>query len=504
MEIGKYQATGRVITSYRDQQPTLLVDTLERLEEDYQVFDLEKIRPNLEKIQALEPRQIVEDISQHITQIYERIDIHLGNLLTLLTPLEIDFPGDKRIRGRLATINIGDTGTGKTTIVGKLCDAAKVGLAVSGMTASRTGITYGCEHDERRGWRIKAGAFLKMNRQILLVDEAQDLKSEDLKTMAEGFDSGLTRIDRIQNKIFESKTRVIFNCNPRHPKKIWEQRTMDSFRYGCQAIMGIFPQMMIRRIDLVLFSTAWDVNKEKIFFPTAPEGEPLVTPEDLQALVFFAWNLAPEQIIISPETAQYIREIAKYLCDKFGGADDLPIVYPEDFRKTMARLCVAYAILDLATDESFSQVTVTPGHVADVCEFLERVYGAENCNLQDYTKSYLSAHGLGDLEAIRTKIDAILAGSLDQKRRFHHLMHQLLQCQDDDRLRKNSLAEEFSVEGKTIQRDVRLFIEHRLIDSKTHTGYKPQPKLSRLINRLKRLDPEKYNFDSPYQEVYPD
>jgi hypothetical protein len=265
VEIGKYQAIGRVVTSYRDQQPTMLVNKLERQEEDYQAFNLEKVRPHLEKLQELEPRQIVEDISRHMTKIYERIDIHLGNILVLLSPLEIDFPGEGRIRGRLSAINVGETGTGKTTIVAKLCDAARVGQQVSGMTASRTGITYGCEHDERRGWRIKAGAFLKMNRQILIVDEAQDLKSEDLKTVAEGFDTGLTRIDRIQNKVFESKTRVIFNCNPRHPKKAWEQRTMDSFRYGCQAIQGVFAQMMIRRIDMVLFSTAWDVDKEKIF-----------------------------------------------------------------------------------------------------------------------------------------------------------------------------------------------------------------------------------------------
>lgn len=77
VEIGKYQATGRVVTSYRDQQPTLLVDTLDRLEEDYQVFDLLKSQPSLVKLQGLGPRQIVEDISRHITQIYERIDIHL-------------------------------------------------------------------------------------------------------------------------------------------------------------------------------------------------------------------------------------------------------------------------------------------------------------------------------------------------------------------------------------------------------------------------------------------
>ena len=42
VEIGKYQATGRVITSYRDQQPTMLIDTMERLEEDYQGFTVEK------------------------------------------------------------------------------------------------------------------------------------------------------------------------------------------------------------------------------------------------------------------------------------------------------------------------------------------------------------------------------------------------------------------------------------------------------------------------------
>jgi hypothetical protein len=372
------------------------------------------------------------------------------------------------------------------------------------MTASRTGITYGCEHDERRGWRIKAGAFLKMNRQILLVDEAQDLKSEDLKTMAEGFDTGLTRIDRIQNKIFESQTRVIFNCNPRHPKKMWEQRTMDSFRYGCEAIKGIFPQMMIRRIDLVLFSTAWDVDKEKIFFPTTQEGEPLVMPADLRALVFFAWNLKPEQIIIEPDVGQYIRKIAKYLCAQFGGSDDLPIVYPEDFRRTMARLSVAYAILDLATDDDFSKVIVNVGHVAEVCEFLERVYGARNCNLHSYTQAYLSAQGLGDIDKIQEKIDGIFIGETPAKRRFHHIMYSLFHCDEGSRLRKADLIDEFDVTAKTIQRDMQFFINHKLVEPNIQGGYKPQPKFFRMIEQLKQIDPVKYNFDVHHSELYPE
>ena len=58
VEIGKYQATGRVVTAYRDQQPTMLIDTLERLEEDYQGFTVEKYRPSLEKLREMTPKEI--------------------------------------------------------------------------------------------------------------------------------------------------------------------------------------------------------------------------------------------------------------------------------------------------------------------------------------------------------------------------------------------------------------------------------------------------------------
>jgi len=477
------------------------VDTMERVEEDYQTFSVEKYRASLEKLRQLAPIDIVDDISLHITKIHGRRDAHMANLFVPLSPLEIDFPGEGRIRGRTSAINVGDTGTGKTSVVQSICEAARVGLQLSGMTASRTGITYGCEYDERRGWRIKAGALLKMNRQILIVDEAQDLKSEDLKTMAEGIDTGLTRIDRIQNKVFESATRVIFNCNPRHPQKMWEQRTMDSYRYGCEAIKSVFPQMMIRRIDLVLFSTAWDVDKEKIFFPVVPEGEPLVSPEDLQALIFFAWNLKPEQIVIDTDTAHYIRKVAKYLSNKFGAADDLPIVYPEDFRKTMARLSVAYAILDLSTSEDFSQVIVTPGHVAEVCELLERIYEAENCRLDKYAKSYLQSHGLADLSEIRVKIDSILSSKQEKAWRFASIVCQLLKCQDGEKLRKADLVDELGVEKQKIQQEMRFFTKIHLVQL-TQQGYAPTPRMFRLFIKLEQTDPEAYNFEKVRDRLF--
>jgi hypothetical protein len=449
---------------------------------------VEKYRANLEKLRQMEPREIINDISAHVTKIYGREDHHLGNMMALASPEEIDFPEEGRIRGRVSGINAGDTGTGKTTIIQSLCETARVGLQVSGMTASRTGITYGCEHDERRGWRIKAGAFLKMNRQILIVDEAQDLAMQELKTMAEGMDTGFTRIDRIQNKVFESKTRVIFNCNPKHPRNPGEQRTMDSYQFGCEAIKGIFPQMMIRRIDIVMFSASWDIeNKDVIYYPEKPDCAQQVSAEDLRALIFYAWNLKPEQVIIDDNTAHYIRQVAKYLSEKFGGADDLPIVYAEDFRKTMARLSVAYAILDLATNDDFSQVIVNPGHVAEVCEFLERIYEAENARLDAYAEEYRRIHGLADHKKIEAGLIKVMQEGQDRRYRVLFILRELLK---NEAVKQKDLFDALGVSRQTVHRDMAFFTSFNLATSSTRHGYQRTPKLIRLVRRIEKESPE--------------
>jgi hypothetical protein len=503
--IGKYQVVGRVITSYRDQQPTMIIDKMERLEEDYQCFDLERSRPTLERLRAMEPQDIVEDLSLHVTRIYERDDLHLGVLLVLCSVLWFDFPGDGRIRGWLAGIIVGDTGTGKTTVSQSLFDFANVGDRVSGLTTSRTGLTYGCEHDERKGWRVKAGAFLKMSRQALIVDEAQDIKSDELKTMAEGIDTGVTRIDKIANKLFESQTRVLFNCNPRDQRKFWEQRTMDSFRFGCEAIKGIFAKMMIRRIDLVMYCANFDIeDKKKIFFPEKTDKVQQISTEDLQTLIFYAWNLKPEQIVIDEDTAKYIRRISQWMAERYGGTDELPIVYAEDFRKTMARLSVAYAVLDLATTEDFGQVIVNVGHVAEACEFLDRIYSAENCDLQRYAFTYRAAHGLEGLEEIKRDIDALLSlpETDERRRRFIYIARQLIQCGEGDQVRKGDLADEFGVEKKMVQRHMKFFQKHHLLSPKVQNGYMPVPKFFQVLRRLERLDPVKYSELNPLGKVF--
>ena len=438
--------------------------------------------------------EIGNDLSHHVTKIYQRHHLHMGVLLILCTPLWINFPGEGRIRGWINGVMIGDTGTGKTSISQGIFEFAGVGDRVSGLTASRTGITYGMDHDERKGWRIKAGAILKQSRQALIIDEAQDVPAEQIKTTAEALDTGHLKIDRIQHRTFESMTRTIFSCNPRDPKQFTEQKKMEDFRHGCHAVEGLFPDMMLRRLDLFLFASSGDIeDKSQIFNPPQDMEPQKVLRDDLRALIFFAWNLREEQILITPEVGQKIREESLRLSIVFG-CDAPPIVYPEDFRKTLARLSVAVAILDLSTNEEFTQVIVRPGHVTYAACFIDDLYRAENCRLDKHAKTWRESYQLGDLPGLTQEIDKVLAGDGVRKKRFMGIMGYLLRCTGKEKVRKADLADEFGVDKKTIQREMGWFVKNRLVRSNIQHGYSPKPRLFKMIGRLEKLDPQKYSF----------
>jgi hypothetical protein len=55
----------------RSQQPTLLVDNLEPLQEDWQSFDVDKARRLLRELQEVDWMDLLEDFAS-VTQIYER------------------------------------------------------------------------------------------------------------------------------------------------------------------------------------------------------------------------------------------------------------------------------------------------------------------------------------------------------------------------------------------------------------------------------------------------
>ena len=314
--------------------------------------------------------EILEDLMYNYTRIYERYDLHLAALMTLCSPRWIDLPGEGRTRGWMSSVIIGDTGTGKSNVVDTLLGTEsikrllpKIGYKVSGMTASRTGITYGLDRTDETGWKLKAGAMLKQNGQILSIDEAQDVPEIELKTMADAMDVGRLKIDRIVTREFKAETRCIFTCNPKDIYREANQKTMGAFPFGCKSVQGIFPQMMIRRVDMFAFAASYDLTPDFMIRKPGLAVPHVITPENYKALVHYAWNLKPEQVIIEPEIYELICKEAARLSAIFGGASDLPIVYAEDYRKSFARKCSSIAVIDLNSDDDFETIRVERKHV---------------------------------------------------------------------------------------------------------------------------------------------
>jgi hypothetical protein len=495
-KIGQYQATGFIQTHPKHQKPTIVIDTMEKQEEDWESFRLtNESRQLLSDIQKLDVTtgEFTQELMYAVTRIYGRHDLHLGVLLSLCSPRWIDFPGEGTIRGWVSTVIIGDTGTGKSEVTEKLFKYADVGYRISGSTASRTGITYSIDYDERRGWRIKAGAHLKMSGQALIVDEAQDLEEVDLKTMAEALDSGRLKVDRIQNKTFEAETRVIFVCNPRDPKRASNQKTIASYQYGCMSLTRIFPKMMLRRLDLAIFAASFDIkDKGEVYNTTLPENyHPAILPKHLQALIFYAWNLQPEQIIISNTVARLIRKESSRLSNIFGQCEDIPLVYPEDFRKTFARLCASLAVMDLSSRDNFQTITVTDDHVYFMSEFLTLCYKNKNCQLDKYSTAYARENVLAEEDLIFDRLKAELDNNSDRYGYMSGILAEIVKLDPDGREKLSNVnikdILEVELDRTTIFRLLRPWVDERLI--KSSRGYLPTAKLFQFLHWLKETHP---------------
>ena len=496
--IGQYQATGFIHSHPRNQRPTMMIDTIKKQAEDWQTFDLEKSRPMLRKIQKMDLMEIVGDIVDNITNIYNREDVHLGILLTLCSPQWIDLPGDGRIRGWMSSVLVGDSGTGKSVCAEKIMNHANVGYRVSGMTSSRTGITYAIDRDDTHGWRIKAGAMLKMSRQALIVDEAQDLDEHDIKTMAEAMDSGKLSIDRIENRTYEAMTRCIFLCNPKMTERTANQRTMDSFRYGCQSLLDIFPQMMIRRIDLGMFAARFDIeDKTKLYKRKKDTRENIVTEECFRSLVHFAWNISPKNIIITDSIGDIIRKKSFEMGEKFGQCIDLPLICPEDFRKTLARISTAVAILDLSSDDDLQTIIVRKEHVEWVVDaFLTPTYTALNCRLNQYSDQYKTQNILmeDEKEKLYQEFVAELnSAGKETAKRMLYMFKEVAEMDPNEMIKatQREFSEHLSCDIKTVRKDMAWFVINNLV--KSSRGYKPLNKCIIFYNYCLDKDMTKRN-----------
>ena len=476
---GAYRATGWVKSHPKTQQVTFLIESLEPQEDDFESFDVSEHVADLRAFQALSWAEKLKDLRDHVTRIYGRDEILAAVLLTYCSPRWIPF-NKETIRGWLVTAIVGDNGTGKSQTTQRLAEFVNIGDCFSALTGSRTGLSYALVEHKQKGWQVRIGRHPANSRKILIVDEAQHLPDSDIRTLAKAMEEGFLQIDRVQSKGYESQTRLILIANPR------KDRIMDTFAFGCEALGALFPPMIIRRIDLAVFANVGDLKE--LSFINRLQSEAVtrkITPDMLRAVIYWAWNLQPDQICF-PESAQrHCLERAEELSRTYGFAGGIPLVPPSDFRNKLARIAAAFAVVLVSASDDFSQLIIERKHVAAAAAFLSEIYSHENCGLHQYSEIKRKASQLWDYDRI---VQAFLKKLEDEQRTcqpesgcyFPQLIYAL---HTTETIRRDDLAEQIGCSLDTVKRCVKLLKQFNLLDS-TRDGYVKKPKFNKFLRRF--------------------
>jgi len=474
---GSYRAIGWVKSHPKTQQVTLLIESLEPLEDDFESFRVEGGAELLRAFRAIPWSEMLDDLTKHVTRVYERDELLIAILLAYCSPRWVPFNGEI-IRGWLIVSIVGDSGSGKTQTYSRIAEFVNVGDTFSGLTGSRTGLAYALSEHKQKGWQVKIGRYPANSRKILCVDETQHIPEWELRTISKGMEDGFFQIDRVQSKGYESQTRLIMIANPK------KDIVMDSFSFGCEALATIFPPTMIRRTDIAVFTNSGDLHD--LSFINRAHAEPgsrRISPEMLRTVIFWAWNLRPEQITFTPDAEAACLSLAEELSQIYGYAVNIPLITRSDCRKTIARIAAAFAVLQVSATGDFTQLIVERSHVSMAVGFLGKLYSHQNCGLDEYSRISRLGSEISDYDAIR---EAFLEKrenekhAAKEKETFPAIVFLLYTTKS---IRREDLAEQAGCSEDTVKRAVKLLKRFNLIDS-FKEGYVKKPRFNKFLRRF--------------------
>ena len=487
---GNYTAIGWIKTNPKTQQICFLAEKLKPLEEEFESFKLDdSSRADLKIFQKLSIKRKIKIIANQVLRLRKRENLILGILLTYFSPLQIYFNGEN-MRGWLNLLILGDSGTGKTAAVTRLGDFIGVGEIISGLTASRTGITYGLREFKGKGWQIKIGRFPANTKKILFIDELQYLKPEEIRTLGKGMEEGFITVDRIADHgSFDSRTRFIALANPK------DDKTMDEHMFGCESLKKLFDTAITRRFDLALFTSHTDIRNIEdlnVNIKDLNSGECPITEQIIRNCVFWVWTRKVNQIKFLPQAIERILTRTIELSYLFGDAQDIPLVAPGDFRNKLARLSTAFAAFSISSDENMKKIIVQPTHVDFIADFIRDIYSGEKCGLLEYSEIYLHKIQMEDYTEIKkileekkesekygTTLEIIEESNLSK---IEELLYTL---KVNNFIRREDLAEQIGISIRSVSSYISLLRKFNLIDSRKE-GYFKKPKFVKFLRKLAR------------------
>jgi hypothetical protein len=375
---------------------------------------------------------VYEDLEKQ-TRIYQRRDLMLAVDFTFHSALRFALQGEMLVRGWCEALFIGDSRTGKTTIVQRMMDHYGAGEFSTGENTTLAGLVGGL-HQIGTSWALQWGRIPLNDRRLLAIDEAGNLPIEQIARMSSMRSSGIAEIVKIHTERTNARTRMIWMTNPRAP------RPLSSYSQGVLAVKEMVgaPED-IARFDLVVTAASSDVSLSVVNSRRTLERAEVFTADLCHQRVMFAWSRRAEHIVLTDEANDAILAEATQMGRMYRYATEIPLVEPNEQRVKLARLAVSAATIFYSTDETGEKVVVKPEHVIFAAQFLERMYSKPSLAFDEYARMQTRRYEIeneAEVRVIITHAASAAQALMEQEQLTQRDLQEILGYDDRDEMRK--------------------------------------------------------------------
>jgi len=359
------------------------------------------------------------DIANKHTLIYNRIDLHILQLLTWCCPIQFNFHCDGIQRGWLNSLVAGDTQTGKSEIAKKLRELFGCGAYINSENCTFVGLIGGAIKCASGMFMLRWGKIPLYNRQLVVLEELSGLTCEEISNMSDVRSSGIARLDKggLSGET-SAKTRLLCLSNVRR-----KHSNLGDYNSGVKAIQELVGQNEdISRFDLILTVTDSEVSNDIINRSRLNQSNVLYGDEDkelFQKLIMFIWSLKPEQIEVTSEayeaTLKATLELAKIY------HPSVPIFKAGSGRFKIARIACAIACLQFAWDQAKGKLIVRESHIRAAVMFLKKSYNKQSLGYGKFSKQQFYLEAVCNEPKLDKSIESIFANNIAKASFFRYL-----------------------------------------------------------------------------------
>jgi 5S rRNA maturation endonuclease (ribonuclease M5) len=478
-----YEFRGITLPDPRSQAATHLLHVAIKSETEIETFqlapdDVTELRRTFHSLNVMDKlEEIADDLSDHVTHIYGRRDLHIAIDLAFHSAQGIVFDDIPLRKGWVELLVLGDTRTGKGFVTEGLTRFYRAGEVVSGENVSLAGLIGGLQRIGDR-WSLVWGKIPLNDRRLVVIDEATGLGHQDIARMSRIRSEGIAEITKIISEKTTARTRLIWLANPRAHNDSTPRMIAD-YDHGVQAVAELVGAAEdIARFDMVLIVAQNEVNTDTINTKHVSSKAQKYTQPLCQKLLAWAWSRKPDQITFTSSAQATILKAAIALGHQF--SPHVCLIQSEDVRFKIVRIATAAAMRTFSASENGEEVVVDEYHVTFAYNFLHYIYSKPCCGYSNLSAIHKERATLRDPKLVFHTLKKAVQMSNNQT----NMMDLIDGLLEHRKLTGTDLADFTGIDTFQIRTIISDLVRSRAL-IKEHSYYIKKPAFKTFLSALK-------------------